>query len=69
MRPRRSAAGSGQCAKFGKLTMADAADARGLAQHLLGVRRCLQRLELQHDRRSSVLEQREAVLEVQLHRR
>jgi hypothetical protein len=47
---------------------ADAAHTRGLAQHALGVAQVLHRVELQHDVEAAVLEDREAVLEVELDR-
>jgi len=45
---------------------ADPADARRLAQHLLGVLQVLQRVELQDDVEASVVEERQAFLEVEL---
>jgi len=53
--------------EIGEADDAAAADTRGLAQHLLGVAQVLQRVELQHDVEALVLEQREALLEVELH--
>ena len=52
--------------EVGKADDADAADARRLAQHALGVAQVLQRVELQHDVEAAVVEQRQAFLEVQL---
>ena len=45
---------------------ADAAHAGGLEQHLLGIAQMLQGLQLQHHVEAAVLEQRQAVLEVEL---
>jgi len=45
---------------------ADAADARRLAQHLLGVPQVLQRVELKDDVEAAVVEQRQPFLEVEL---
>jgi len=45
---------------------ADAADARRLAQHLLGVPEVLQRVELEDDVEAAVLEQRQPFFEVEL---
>jgi len=52
--------------EIGEADDADPADARRLAQHPLGVLQMLQRVELEHDVEAAVVEEGEALLEVEL---
>ncbi|MNS80399.1 hypothetical protein D3C72_1140770 [compost metagenome] len=52
--------------KVGKGDDAEAAHARGLAQHDLGIAQVLQRVDLQHHVEGGVVEHRQAFVEVEL---